>query len=89
MSPLHGRTERATVQTSTGVTGPAPTGEVVSGGLLDAQPQPQPEAQPAAGTGRLEEEGGGIGVPGAALGLVITVGLMGAGALVEARSLLG
>jgi plastocyanin len=69
---------------------PQPAGEVVSGELLDAQAQPEPEAQPAARTGRLDEEdGGGIGVPGAALGLIITVGLMGAGALVEARSLLG
>jgi len=67
-------------------------GEVVSGRLLSSQvPAPShSKAQPGARTGRLDsEEDGGFGLPGAALGVLITVGLMGAGALVETRSLLG
>lgn len=68
-----------------------PRGEQVSGRLLSKTTPPAPEqkAQPGARTGRLDgEDGGGSGLPGAALGLVITAGLMGAGALTEARSLL-
>jgi PKD repeat protein len=72
-------------------TEPAPAGELVTGQLLNTPTQPKPEAQPAARTGRLDEDDGdgGIGLPGVALGLLVTAGLMGAGALVEARSLLG
>jgi hypothetical protein len=72
-------------------TEPAPEGELVTGQLLNAPTRPKSEAQPAARTGRLDEDGGdgGLSLPGAALGLLVTAGLMGAGALVEARSLLG
>jgi len=72
---------------------PEPSGEEVSGELLDstpdsAPPEP-PEAQAAARTGSLDESGGGGGgLPGAAVGLLITAGLLGAGALVETRNLL-
>jgi hypothetical protein len=66
-------------------------GEVVSGRLVSAQAQapPTPKAPPGARAGRLDEEDGGFGLPGAALGLLLTAGLMGAGALIEARSVLG
>lgn len=47
-----------------------------------AAPQPRPQA---ARSGRLEEQGSGAGLPGAALGIAIAAGLVGAGALVEAR----
>lgn len=69
---------------------PAPAGERISGRLLSTTtpPAPKPQGQPGARTGRLDGEGDGLGLPGAALGLVITAGLMGAGALTEARSLL-
>jgi hypothetical protein len=70
---------------------PAPAGERVSGELLSTTaPPPKPQVQqPGARTGKLDGDGdGGLSLPGAALGLVITFGLMGAGALTEARSLL-
>jgi hypothetical protein len=71
---------------------PAPAGEQISGRLLDttAQPEPKPKSQPGARTGKLEGEDGegGLSLPGTALGLVITAGLLGAGALTEARSFL-
>jgi len=66
---------------------PAPAGRQISGLLLGAGPKadtpPSPEPQAAARTGSLD--GGGGGVPGVALGLLTTLGLLGAGALVEAR----
>jgi hypothetical protein len=53
-------------------------------------PTSERQAQPGARTGRLDgEESGGLSLPGAALGLLITGGLLGAGALVEARNVLG
>jgi hypothetical protein len=70
---------------------PAPAGEQISGRLLDTTvpPEPKPKAQPGARTGKLDgEDGGGLSLPGTALGLVITAGLLGAGALTEARSFL-
>jgi hypothetical protein len=70
---------------------PAPAGEVVTGRLLSTTvpPAPAPQAQPGARTGRPDGDGnGGLGLSGTALGLVVTAGLMGAGALTEARSLL-
>jgi PKD domain len=70
---------------------PAPVGEQISGRLLDTTvpPEPKPKAQPGARTGKLDgEDGGGLSLPGTALGLVITAGLLGAGALTEARSFL-
>lgn len=74
-------------------TQPAASGERVSGELLSlTAPPPEPRDEPvAARSGRLDDsEGGdGLSLPGAALGLLVTGGLLGAGALVEARSLLG
>ncbi len=68
----------------------APQGERVSGLLLSDERTPaQPTAAPAARSGRLSETAGGTArLPGAALGLLATAGLLGLGALVEARSLL-
>jgi len=75
---------------------PEPSGELVSGLLIDsssaAEPSPEPEEeqQAAARTGTPsadEAGGGGGGLPGAAVSLLITAGLLGAGALVEARNL--
>ncbi|HEX7278169.1 MAG TPA: PKD domain-containing protein [Solirubrobacterales bacterium] len=72
---------------------PAPAGERVSGELLSltAPAEPEPEAQqPGARAGSPDsEDSGGIGLSGAALGLLITGGLLGAGALTETRRLLG
>ncbi len=70
---------------------PAPAGDLVEGRLLSSsepfEPQP-PEQQPAARTGNLSEDGGdGPGLPGAALGLLVTAGLLGCGALIELRGL--
>ncbi|HYG96789.1 MAG TPA: PKD domain-containing protein [Solirubrobacterales bacterium] len=68
-----------------------PQGELVTGELLSATTPtpPEPKASPAARRGNLDgEESGGPGLPGAALGLLVTAGLLGAGALTEARSLL-
>ncbi|HEX6601482.1 MAG TPA: PKD domain-containing protein [Solirubrobacterales bacterium] len=70
---------------------PEPAGEQVSGELLSSiAPPPKPQAQqPGARTGKLEGEGGGgLSLSNAALGLAITFGLMGAGALTEARRFL-
>lgn len=92
MSPLHGSAEqKRQPQAKRRPQRPATRGEVVSGELLSATaPPPKSETQQAgARTGKLDGEGGGgLTLPGAALGLAITFGLMGAGALTEARSLL-
>ncbi|HKO39329.1 MAG TPA: hypothetical protein VJU14_13275, partial [Solirubrobacterales bacterium] len=70
---------------------PAPAGEQVSGELLSltAPVEPEPRAeQPGARAGSPDsEDSGGIGLSGAALGLLITGGLLGAGALTETRRL--
>jgi hypothetical protein len=69
----------------------APQDELVTGQLLSAtaSPQPKPKPSPAARRGNLDgEESGGPSLPNAALGLLVTAGLLGAGALTEARSLL-
>lgn len=65
----------------------APVGEPISGMLLTgAETAPfEPAPAPAARTGKLEQQGGGTGLPGAALGLLVTAGLLGAGALIEVR----
>jgi hypothetical protein len=68
-------------------------GEQISGELLSlttpAEPEPQTR-QPGARAGSPDgEEAGGFGLSGAALGLLITGGLLGAGALTEARRLVG
>ena len=64
-----------------------PAGQRVSGLLLDEKRTAAPLQPTAARTGQLSEDGGGAGLPDAALGLLVTVGLLGAGALVETRSL--
>jgi hypothetical protein len=67
-------------------------GERVSGELLDTARESQTETtqdQAAARRGRLSGHGGGPAVPVAAWGLFTTLGLLGAGALIEARGLLG
>lgn len=74
-------------------TKPAPAGEQVSGELLSlATPieSEPPTQQPGARAGSPDnEDSGGFGLSGAALGLLITGGLLGAGALTETRRLLG
>jgi hypothetical protein len=68
----------------------APSGELVEGELVSAETDaPTPSApQAAARTGKLDDGSGG-GIPGAAWGILATLGLFGAGALIETRSLLG
>ncbi|HEV2727303.1 MAG TPA: PKD domain-containing protein [Solirubrobacterales bacterium] len=71
-------------------TQPASAGERVSGELLSltAPAEPEPPAQrPGARAGSPDSEGAGFGLSGAALGLLITGGLLGAGALTETRRL--
>lgn len=70
--------------------GAAPAGEPVVGELVSATTTPVDEAKPAgARTGQLDEgDGEGPGLSGAALGILVTAGLLGAGALIEARGLL-
>ncbi len=62
-------------------------GRRVSGLLLthSEESPPEPTATPAARTGQLDGTGSGASLPGAALGLLLTAGLLGAGALVEVR----
>lgn len=71
---------------------PVPSGTQVSGELLSAStaepPQPA-EQQAAARRGQLDGGGGGGGLPTAAWGLLVSLGLLGAGALIEARRLPG
>jgi hypothetical protein len=68
-----------------------PAGEPVSGELLrtaaTAAPKPAPIPTVGARTGSLDGNGGGGGVPGAALGILTTLGLLGFGALVEVRGI--
>ena len=62
----------------------AESGEPVSGMLLTSARAPAPEpTAPAARTGDLGEDGGGAGIPGAAVGLLATIGLLALGALAE------
>jgi PKD domain len=72
---------------------PPPAGEQVSGELLSltAPVESEPQAQqPGARAGRPDsEDSGSFGLPGAALGLLLTGGLLGMGALTETRRLLG
>ncbi len=66
----------------------AGAGEPVVGELVRAV-GPIEEGKPvAARSGRLEAGGEGAGLPGAALGLLVTAGLLGAGALAESRGAL-
>jgi PKD domain len=64
-----------------------PTGEPVSGELLSTVAAAPETAPAAARTGKLDGGGGGGGVPGAAIGILTTLGLLGFGALVEARGI--
>ncbi len=75
---------------------PSEDGEQVAGVLLtdSGEPhQPTPAAaggeQVAARTGTPQGDGGGFGLPTAAWGLLASAGLLGAGALLEARGLAG
>ncbi len=63
-------------------------GDPVVGELVSAVAPSDSEKLVAARSGQLQNDGEGPGLPGAALGLIVTVGLLGAGALVEARGLL-
>jgi|GEM_PF-3534260 len=74
-----------------GTTRPAPqiaAGEPVVGELMSATAPIDVEKPVAARRGELESDGEGPGLPGAAVGILVTVGLLGAGALIEARGLL-
>ncbi len=69
-----------------------PPGERVEGELLSASGAAVSEVereQAAARTGTLEGDGDGGGIPTTALGLLTTLGLLGTGALIEARRLPG
>lgn len=92
VSPLYGRAEQKRQPQAQQGSRHAARGDVVRGRLLSttAPAATGPKAQPGARTGKLDgEESGGLSLPGAALGLLITGGLLGAGALVEARNVLG
>jgi hypothetical protein len=68
------------------------SGERVVGELVSSTTDfsPPPAKQAAARSGRLDGNGGGGGgIPGAAWGLLATVSLFGAGALIETRNLFG
>ncbi len=67
----------------------APAGEPVVGELVSATAPVYKEKSVGARTGQLDEgDGEGPGLSGAALGILVTVGLLGAGAMIEARGLL-
>lgn len=71
---------------------PEPAGEEISGELLTAPAAGEPEQRPQAEArrGQLDEgDGGGGGLPPAAWGGLATLGLLGFGALLEARGLGG
>lgn len=68
-----------------------PAGAPISGLLLSAPAAatPKPDSQPAARAGNPSDENSdGLSLSGAALGLIVTGGLLGLGAFSEARSLL-
>jgi hypothetical protein len=92
-SPAAPTTEASQQPKTAKATKPAPAGEQVTGELLSltAPAEPEPAArQPGARAGSPDnEDSGGFGLSGAALGLLITGGLLGAGALTETRRLLG
>lgn len=71
---------------------PAPPtgGEQVSGVLLSAKAKTPDQLvkPPAARTGQLSEDSGGFGLSGGALGLLATLGLLGAGVFIETRGLI-
>ena len=92
VSPLHGDAEQKRQPPARQVPRDARS-EQVSGELLSltAPAGPEPRAQPTgARAGRPDsEDSGGFGLSGAALGLLIAGGLLGAGALTETRRLVG
>lgn len=71
-------------------TSQAPAGARISGELLSAPAAATstPEQQPGARAGSPENQSSGFGLPGTALGLLITGGLLGLGAFSETRRLL-
>ncbi len=82
-----GTADRPTPQAEQG----SATGERVVGELVSATVDTPPSAKPkqaGARSGQLEGDGDGSGIPGAAWGLLATLGLFGAGALIETRNLL-
>jgi PKD domain len=64
----------------------APPGDLVEGELVGAETalSPQQEEQVAARAGQLDGGGGGSDIPAAAWGLLVSLGLLGAGAAAEA-----
>jgi hypothetical protein len=88
------RVQRGTAdRPPTGPAGTPPPGEQVEGELLSTSGTAAPEVekqQRAARTGNLDGDGGdGSSISTAAAGLLVTLGLLGAGALIEARRLPG
>jgi len=65
-----------------------PPGNLVEGELVSSEVEPAPAQKQAARRGQLSSDGSGGGIPGAAWGILATLGLLGAGALIEARSVL-
>lgn len=63
----------------------SPAEEPVSGELLSTAAATRPKQRVAARTGSLDGEDSGGSVPGTALGILTTIGLLGFGALVEVR----
>ena len=84
------RGRRPRVRRSNTDTAPRDTaaGEPIVGELVSATTPIEPAKPVTARTGQLDDGGDGPGLPGAAVGVLVTVGLLGAGALIEARGLL-
>lgn len=92
IAPPAASTTQSRPQKDRGDRPPLNSGTRVSGELLSATEdalRPRPARQAAARRGHLEGEGSGGGIPTAAWGLLATLGLLGAGALIEARGLAG
>jgi hypothetical protein len=100
-APDHGVADPAAADEGGGAGSPVPglanrpeqqraPGERVVGELVSATVDAVPPStkQAAARSGHLDGDSDGGGIPGAAWGLLATLGLFGAGALIEARSLL-
>ena len=85
MSPVPGLANRRPKPEQQRAPGNRVVGELVSA-TVDAVPPPTKQA--AARSGQLDGDTGGGGIPGAAWGILATLTLFGAGALIEARSLL-
>ncbi len=87
-TPAPERPEKPAKQAA--ATSRAPAGAPISGQLLSAPAAAtsEPKEQAAARAGNPESESSGFGLPGAALGLLISGGLLGLGAFSETRRLL-